>query len=63
MPKPGDVCESCREKWEDKGKEPKVLVASSGANLKGEPIPLCPFCDGDAVKITKKNRHDPLQDS
>lgn len=64
MPKPGDVCEGCSERWEDKGKEPLVLIASSGKTLvKDLPVPLCPWCDGDAVKITALDNHDPLQDA
>jgi len=63
MPKPGDVCESCRPRWEKKNKEPKVLVASTGKTNKGEYVTLCPYCDGGAVDITKLDLHDPLQDA
>jgi CDGSH-type Zn-finger protein len=64
MPKPGDVCDGCRERWEDKGKEPLILVASSGKTKnKDEVVTLCPYCDGDTIKISKLDNHDPLQDA
>ncbi len=64
MPKAGDVCESCRERWENKGKEPLILSAATGktANKESEVL-LCSWCDGDAIKITKLNKHDPSQDA
>ena len=61
MPKPGDVRESCRPRGEDLNKEPKVLFEATGkTEVKKDQVLLCPYCDGDAVKVTKKNLHDPL---
>ena len=56
--KVGDVCSSCQARWESKGKEPKVLVAASGrTDKKGIVVPLCPYCDGGAIKIDKLGNH------
>lgn len=53
MQKVGDVCEGCRTRWEDQKKEPKVLQKARGTtNKKSLVVPLCPFCDGDAVVIS-----------
>jgi hypothetical protein len=59
MQKIGDVCENCRQRWEKKGKEPKVLQAAGGTSLTQKmKVPLCPFCDGDAVTIVNLGNHD-----
>lgn len=56
--KAGDVCANCQPRWEGKGKEPKVLVAATGkTESKGIVVPLCPYCDGDAIKIDKLGNH------
>lgn len=61
MQKVGDVCETCRERWEKKGKEPKVLKRLSGVSQNHKTIvPVCEYCDGDALKVTALDNHDPL---
>lgn len=51
MQKVGDVCGTCREFWEKRGKEPKVLQRAGATKNHNAIVPLCPFCDGDALKI------------
>lgn len=52
MQKVGDVCEGCRERWEKKGEEPKVLQqAHDTTNRKRFVVPLCEYCDGDALAV------------
>jgi Zn finger protein HypA/HybF involved in hydrogenase expression len=54
MQKVGDVCENCRSRWESKDREPKVLQKAKGTTEeKKAVVPICPYCDGDAVKIAK----------
>lgn len=58
----GDVCEECKPRWERKKIEPQVLVAASGkTEVKGEVVPLCPWCDGNAVKVSELGNHDGLE--
>lgn len=58
MQKVGDVCENCRERWERQKKEPKVLQAAANSTIKrGFKVPLCPYCDGDAVGMTNLSNH------
>lgn len=61
MQKVGDVCDNCRPRWEAKQKEPKVLqVAANTTTKKGIKVPLCPYCDGDALSIINLgNQGDP----
>lgn len=47
MQKPGDVCENCKERWERKKVEPKVLVkAPNSTQNKKLVVAICPWCDG-----------------
>lgn len=51
MQKVGDVCENCRERWEARKKEPKVLQRiGSTANHKLI-VPACEYCDGPVLEI------------
>lgn len=61
MQKVGDVCENCRAYWEKRDKEPKVLQEAARTTTKKKlKVPLCPYCDGDAVTITNfGNNEDP----
>lgn len=54
--KAGDVCESCREFWENLDKEPKVLRALGKTENHNKPVPACPHCDGAALSIKKKHK-------
>lgn len=54
--KVGDVCDNCLPRWEKQKMEPKVLQKASGTTQnKNAVVPLCPYCDGDAIKITGQN--------
>lgn len=54
MQKVGDVCESCRPRWEKQEREPKVLQkACETTKNKRLVVSLCPYCDGDAVLISE----------
>lgn len=61
--KVGDVCEECKDRWEGREQEPKVLVKADGVTQNRKMIvPLCPYCDGGAVEITALGNHeDPLE--
>jgi len=59
MQKIGDVCDSCRERWETQGKEPKVLVHVNRTIQKSLPVPVCTYCDGDEiVKVYALKNHE-----
>lgn len=55
MQKAGDVCESCRERWERKKKEPKVLRSLNDALHKDTKVVACPYCDGTTLETFKSN--------
>jgi hypothetical protein len=60
MQKVGDVCENCSDFWTKKEKEPKVLKRLSGVSQNNKMVvPACEYCDGDALKITKLDNHEP----
>lgn len=61
MQKVGDVCEGCHDRWTKRDKEPKVLKRLSGVTQNHKTIvPACPYCDGDALKVSALGNHDPL---
>jgi hypothetical protein len=63
MQKIGDVCENCRERWEAKGKEPKVLQEAAHTTLKKKfKVPLCDYCDGGALGIINLGNHEGLEE-
>ena len=54
MQKIGDVCDGCRERWELRKREPKVLQAGRDTTMqKATRLPLCEYCDGDAVRVAQ----------
>lgn len=60
--KSGDACEGCKERWIKKQQPAKILQRASGVTMNHKMIvPLCPFCDGDAVAITAMGNHDDIQ--
>ena len=61
MQKVGDVCEGCREQWEDKGKEPKVLQKLNSTINRKLIVPACEYCDGDIFVIAAMGNHDDLE--
>ena len=59
MQKVGDVCENCRERWEARNKEPKVLQEAAGSTImQKHKVPLCEYCDGDALSITNLGNNE-----
>lgn len=52
--KAGDVCEGCREFWEERDIEPKVLQPLGVTEKHERPVPACPHCDGNALGIKTK---------
>jgi uncharacterized protein with PIN domain len=49
--KPGDVCESCKERWEKIGKPPKVLIGLPSYTMRyHSEIAICPYCDSDQIE-------------
>lgn len=58
MQKSGDVCEGCREFWEGRKKEPKVLQAIGKTENKKVPVPVCDYCDGPALEIFHTQKLD-----
>lgn len=62
MQKVGDVCENCRERWEEKKQEPKVLQKLGSTLTKNQIVPACEFCDGPALEISALDNRGPLQD-
>lgn len=64
MQKVGDVCENCREKWERKKMEPKVLQRATGLTINHKlQVPLCDHCDGPALTISALDNHDEPQEA
>lgn len=51
MQKVGDICSNCVEFWKNRKKTGKVLVRGGTTMNHKTVVPLCPFCDGDAVRI------------
>lgn len=50
FPKAGDICENCRERWEDKKLPPKQLIAlPSVTQIYHSEVAVCSFCDGDPL--------------
>lgn len=55
----GELCDSCKEHWTKAKKPLKKLERAAGLSLIHKLIvPLCPYCDGDAVLITQMGHHD-----
>jgi hypothetical protein len=64
MQKVGDVCEGCRERWEEKEQEPKVLQKLPNATMNHKVIvPACEYCDGDVLVIAAMGNHDELEEA
>jgi hypothetical protein len=62
MQKVGDVCEGCREQWEDKGKEPMALQKLPGSTMNHKLIvPACEYCDGDIFVMAAMDNRDDLE--
>lgn len=45
----GDICESCRPRWEKKKRPGKRLIELPALTDFGLKILVCPFCDGDPI--------------
>lgn len=63
--KPGDVCETCKPFWLHQGMAPKRMVAVTNdddqimtTDVRGIPIVVCPYCDGDWILILDKKPRD-----
>jgi hypothetical protein len=58
--KAGDICENCKERWENTGKHPIALVALPTFTMRyHSPVAACPYCDGpirDIAVATAKRR-------
>lgn len=55
MQKPGDVCENCRDRWEEQSMEPKVLQRLGTTVNHKHIVPACEYCDGDALRVYRSN--------
>lgn len=64
--KAGDICENCRDRWEEKGKPLIKLVALPSFTMRYyAPVAACPFCDGPireiAIATAKRREADALR--
>lgn len=48
-PEAGDICETCRERWEARNQPPKRLVALPTLTEVGLNVVVCPYCDGTPI--------------
>ena len=59
----GDVCENCRERWEERNKPTIKLVPLPSFTMRyHSPVAICPYCDGPILQIaeaTAKRREVP----
>lgn len=52
----GEVCESCKPRWEERDMPFQVLVAGpESTNVHHEKIVFCSYCDGPALELAIKN--------
>lgn len=54
--KVGDVCESCREFWENQDSEPKVLQSLGYTEIHNTHVPACSHCDGSSLDVKKPKK-------
>jgi hypothetical protein len=57
----GSVCENCKERWEKRKKEPKILQRLGTTEKKNYIVTACEYCDGPAIEINALGHHEPLQ--
>lgn len=50
----GDVCENCRERWEDRNKPVIHMVALPSFTMRyHSAVAVCPYCDGPIQQIAE----------
>ena len=59
MQQPGEICDGCRERRTQKDLPLITLRAADGFTMNHKfMVPLCSFCDGNALAITQLHNHD-----
>lgn len=49
--RPGDICENCRQRWENRKIEPKILQHVGKTMQKKMFVAVCEYCDGGTLGI------------
>lgn len=50
----GDICENCKERWENATKSPIALVALPSYTMRyHSPVAICSYCDGPVLAIAQ----------
>lgn len=52
----GEICDSCRERWEGQRSKPRKLVnLPEVTEVYRQKVAVCPYCDGPCLEIAITN--------